>query len=103
MSPALHIVFLPSAKADIQSAIEWYESRQYEMGKKFKTEVVRAIDSMPDPVKGYAPVYMNLSRVFVKKFPYVIYFKMDTDRNRLVIYAVLHKKQNRENILKKRV
>ena len=71
--------------------------------KDLKKEIVIAIDSVLHPVKAYGPVYMSLSRVFVNKFPYVIYFKIDTDRNRLIVYAVLHEKQNKENVLKKRM
>lgn len=103
MSSSFHIVVLPSAKSDIQLAIDWYESSQIGLGKRFKKEIVIAIDSVLHPVKAYRPVYMSLSRVFVNKFPYVIYFKIDTDGNRLIVYAVLHEKQNRENVLKKRM
>lgn len=84
-------------------ATDWYESSQIGLGKRFKKEIVIAIDSALHPVKAYGPVYMSLSRVFVNKFPYVIYFRIDADRNRLIVYAILHEKQNRKNILKKRV
>jgi len=46
---------------------------------------------------------MSLSRIFVKDFPYVVYFKTDSTKNRIVIYAVLSEKQNREDALEKRV
>ncbi len=71
--------------------------------ENFKKKIITAIDSILNPQKGYGPVYLSLSRVFVEKFPYVIYFKMDVARNRLVVYAVLNEKQNREDVLKKRV
>lgn len=99
---ALHTVILSAAKSDIQSAYDWYESRQVGLGKQFKQEIIQAIDSIPDSRKGYGPVYLNLSRVFVKKFPYVIYFKIDFTRNRVVVYAILNEKQNREDILQDR-
>ncbi len=97
------IVFLPPAKSDIQSAIHWYEKQKTGLDKRFKKYLINAIDSLSDPIKGYGPVYMNLSRIPVRKFPYVIYFKIDLLRKKIVIYAVLHKKQSRENVLKERV
>jgi plasmid stabilization system protein ParE len=100
---ALHTVILSSAKSDIQSASDWYESRQVGLGKQFKQEIIQAIDSILDSRKGYGPVYLNLSRVFVKKFPYVIYFKIDSTRNRVVVYAILNEKQNREAMLRDRI
>ncbi len=96
------LVFLPSARADIKSAVEWYEKKQFGLGKKFRQEVVKTVDSVLDPRRGYGTVYMNLSRVFVKKFPYVIYFNFDAVRERMVVFAVLHEKQNRDEILRER-
>lgn len=100
---SFEIVILPSAKSDIESAINWYESRNAGLGKRFLQQVIKAIDSLLDPRKGYGVVYMSLSRVFVKDFPYVIYFKTDSTKNRIVIYAILSEKQNREDVLEKRV
>ena len=96
------LVVLPFAKSDIQHAFEWYESKQFDLGKKFKVQVVKSIDTLLDSRRDFGSIYMGLSRVFVKKFPYVVYFRKDPKRNRLVIYAVLHEKQNRE-ILKQRI
>lgn len=87
---SFHIVILPSAKSDIQRAAIWYEGKEIGLGKKLKYQIVKAIDLIGDPVRGYAPVYMNLSRVFVEKFPYIIYFKSDERRQRIVVYALLH-------------
>jgi plasmid stabilization system protein ParE len=103
LSSLLHIVVLPSAKSDIKLAADWYESNQIGLGKKFKSEIFIAFDSILHPAKGYGPVYMGLSRMFVNNFPYVIYFRPDTKRNRIVVYAVLHEKQHRQVILEKRV
>ena len=102
MTMLISLVVVPFAKLDIQHAFEWYESKQYDLGKRFKVQVVKAIDILLDSRKDYGSIYMGLSRVFVKKFPYVVYFRKDSKRNRIVIYAVLHEKQNRE-ILKKRI
>jgi plasmid stabilization system protein ParE len=99
----LQIVILPSAKSDIQSAYDWYENQQTGLGRKFAEQVVKAIDILHDTLRGYGAVYMSLSRIFVKNFPYVIWFKTDSVGDKVVIYAVLNEKQNREDILKKRI
>ena len=95
-------VVLPQAKSDIQSATDWYENQQQGLGKKFKQQIIKAIDAIGDPVRGYGFVYINLSRVFVEKFPYCIYFIMDEVKQTVVIYAVLHGKQNRNSTLEQR-
>lgn len=55
---ALHTVILSFAKLDIQSASDWYESRQVGLSKRFKQEIIQAIDSILDARKGYGPVYL---------------------------------------------
>lgn len=97
------VVVLPLARTDILHASNWYESQQEGLGKRFRQEIAKAIDSLYDPVKGYGPVYMSLSRIFVQQFPFVIYFKNDSSRNCMVVYAVLHRKQDRGSVLKQRL
>lgn len=96
------IVFLPAAKNDIKNASDWYENRRPGLGKEFRKIIVETTDSLSDQIKEYGPVYMGLSRIITKKFPFVIYFQKDVNRSRLVVYAVLHKKQNKD-ILKRRI
>jgi hypothetical protein len=69
------IVVIPSAKADIKSAEKWYETQQEGLGKKFKLQIVKAIDSIAEPVRGNGPVYVSLSRAFIEKFPYCSTFE----------------------------
>src|SRR5437868_20628 len=97
------LVVLPSAKSDLQSAVIWYEDKQIGLGRRFKLEVINSIDSLNNPLKEYSPALLNLSRIFVKNFPYIIYFKKDISRQRIVVYAILHEKQDRDVILKGRL
>lgn len=99
---AFAIVFLPAAKIDIKNASAWYDDKRFGLGKDFRKAIVETTDSLSDQMKEYGQVYMGLSRIITKRFPFVIYFKKDAGRDRLVVYAVLHKKQNRD-ILKKRL
>jgi len=96
------IVVLPSAKSDLQSAADWYEKKKFGLGKRFSEEIIKAIDSIDNPVKEYGSAFLNLSRIFVKHFPYIIYFRKDLSRQRIIVYAILHDKQDRELILKER-
>lgn len=91
------------AERDIQLAQKWYEKKSPELGKKFKLQIVNAIDSLLDPKIEYGSVYNGLSRIFVKRFPYVIYYRRHDTQNRIIVYAILHEKQNRDSVLKGRV
>ena len=93
---AFTIVFLPPAKTDIKTASQWYEDKQRGLGKEFRKDIIETSDSLSEQIKEYGPVYMELSRIITKRFPFVIYFKKDVYRSRLVVYGVLHKKQSRD-------
>lgn len=95
----VRIVLLPSARSDIQIAAKWYESKQKGLGKSFKLSLADSIEMLKDPMRAYGPYVSGLSRIFVTDFPYCIYFKSDESRKQLVIYAVLHEKQQRDEIL----
>jgi hypothetical protein len=58
------IVVLPSANADIKSAKKWYEIQQEGLGKKFKLQIIKAIDSIVEPVRGYGSVYYESEQNF---------------------------------------
>ncbi|MGC4037213.1 MAG: type II toxin-antitoxin system RelE/ParE family toxin [Chitinophagaceae bacterium] len=93
------IVIVPKAKEDLISAVAWYEEKQYNLGKRFQGEIIKTIDSLNNPVKYYGPVYRGLSRVFVKQFPYVLYFKKDISTQCITVFAILHEKQDKISAL----
>lgn len=96
------IVLLPLAGKDIRVAIEWYDEKSYGLGEKFREEVFAQIDRIKDDFLERGPVYEGVSRVLVKKFPYIIYYQKDPVTETITVYAVLHKKQDK-GILSKRV
>jgi hypothetical protein len=63
------------ANADIARAAEWYEERSEGLGKRFvdRVEAITRIEANPE---GYAPVFKNLRRCNVAKFPYALWFEV---------------------------
>jgi len=96
------IAILPGAKKDILEAYKWYEDQRESLGGKFERKIIVDIDKLQSDFVQHEPVYKGLSRVFMKGFPYQIYFKKDESGKVIVIHAVLHNKQSRI-ILNKRV
>lgn len=96
------ILILPDARRDILKASEWYENQSESLGGKFERKTIDHIDKLQSDFIEYGAVYKGLSRVFIKDFPYQIYFRKDEDLKIIIIHAVLHSKQSR-TILKKRI
>jgi hypothetical protein len=68
------IFILPEARKDIFEASQWYESQSKGLGAKFEGKIIAYVDSLRSDFIQHQKAYKELSRVFVKGFPYQIYF-----------------------------
>lgn len=84
------IVILSDARKDILKASEWYENQSERLGKKFQRKTIDYIDKLQSDFVEYGEVYKGLRRVFMKGFPYQIYFKKDEEWKIITIHAILH-------------
>lgn len=66
----------PEAIIDIQEAIDWYNTQQKNLGKKFYTAVLHQIDSL---VKNphFEIRYDEVHCFPLKKFPFMIHYTID--------------------------
>jgi len=93
----LYKVFIePRVLTDIQRAIDYYDSRQPGLGKKFKATIdthLSIISKNP-----FFQIRYNAIRCLpVKKFPFLIHFIIDEKRKEVFILSVFHtSKNNRE-------
>jgi len=71
------IKFTEGAAKEIENAGLWYSEKQYGLDRRFNKSISSAIEKLQSDKVVYGPVYRGLSRVFVKNFPYQIYFKKD--------------------------
>ena len=85
---SLSVVLRPEAKADLLEARDWYEHQQLGLGDAFADsvdEVVARIENMP---RMYAMVFLEVRRGKLRGFPYLIYYRVLSDRSEVI--AVLH-------------
>ncbi|MEP7128385.1 MAG: type II toxin-antitoxin system RelE/ParE family toxin [Chitinophagales bacterium] len=88
------VVLLPSAREDYVSAKQWYEEQRKGLGYQFKQSVVSKIEELADRPHQYPVVLKSIRKISVKRFPYLIYFFIDKERSRIIIYGILHGKRN---------
>jgi plasmid stabilization system protein ParE len=88
----LPIVLRPDAEADLHGAREWYEAHRAGLGDDF----VAAIDQLLGRVQArpelYEAVQGDVRRGKVKRFPYVVYYRVLADR--IEVIGVLHGSRN---------
>ncbi len=84
----LAAAFRPEAEADVLETRDWYERQQYGLGDAFRDsldQIVVRIETMPQM---YAVVFRDVRRGKLRRFPYVIYYRVLSDR--IEVIAVLH-------------
>ena len=96
------IIFLVEAIDEIEQAGKWYAAQQPDLDKRFTETILVTIERLQSDKIIYGAVYRGLSRVLVKRFPYIIYFKKDIGSNLIIIYGILHIKQSRSQLDKRR-
>jgi plasmid stabilization system protein ParE len=84
----LPIVLRPKAEADLLQTRDWYEQESSELAEAFADsfeEIIARIEAMPEV---YAVALHNLRRGKLRRFPYLIYYRLLSDR--IEIIGVLH-------------
>ncbi len=84
------VLLRPEAELDIQDAFEWYEQRQKGLGSEF----VRMVDSYFSKIQknsiAYPTIHRETQRVLLRRFPYGVFYVLDTERERVVVLACIH-------------
>jgi plasmid stabilization system protein ParE len=87
------VLLEPRALADIQQAIDYYDSRQAGLGKKFESTIDKhflVISRNPF----FQIRYSGIRCLPVKKFPFLIHFVVDEKRKEVFIISVFHTSKN---------
>jgi len=83
--------FLPEARQDLIETRQWYDLRQAGFGTVFARAFADAIERMQAQPLSYPAVVGSIRRVILQRFPYAIYFRVETDE--IVVLAV-HSRQD---------
>jgi len=74
---------------DIQNGIDWYNSRQKGLGKKFFDAVQQEYKTLrKNPV--FQVRYDNVRCLPMKRFPYMIHFIVDESAKKVVVLGVIN-------------
>ncbi|SDS32396.1 type II toxin-antitoxin system RelE/ParE family toxin [Opitutus sp. GAS368] len=82
----------PAAEADLAAARDWYEQRRAGLGLEFLDETARALHELKQEPERPRLYYRNFRRVFLRRFPYKIFYQVIGLR--IVVFRVLHAKQD---------
>lgn len=84
----LPIVLRPEAEADLLQAHHWYEQEGSELAEAFADSLDEMIDRIEAMPELYAVALKNIRRGKLRKFPYLVYYRVLPDR--VEVIGVLH-------------
>ena len=84
---------LPEARAELVEAADWYDRRQSALGNELLSEVDAAFESIRSRPQSLPAVEryggkLDLRRLLLKKFPYVIYVVCREDE--VIVASIAH-------------
>jgi plasmid stabilization system protein ParE len=85
---SLPIVLRPEAAADIRWARGWYEAQRAGLGDDFAEAVDQLFARIQNSPEIYEIAHGNVRRGKLKRFPYVVYYRVHPDR--IEVIAALH-------------
>ena len=85
---SLPVVLRPEAQNDLLYGRDWYDGQSPGRGDLFTDEVEQALARIALRPEMYAVLYRGVRPCKVRKYPYVIYYRVLSDR--IDVIGVLH-------------
>ena len=78
----------PEAELDLVVAAGWYEAHRRGLGAEFLNELELLVASLAENSDLYAEQLTGVRRVFARRFPYVVYYRIIDDD--VVVLSIMH-------------
>ena len=69
------IIVRPAAAAEMEEAFRWYEGQRPGLGEEFREAFRDALNTIAAHPDLYQVVHRRTRRVFLKRFPYGVYYR----------------------------
>lgn len=83
------LIIDPRAIQDIQKAIDYYDEQQPGLGLRFEDVVNKKLVALKKS-PFFQIRYDNVRCLPLKKFPYMVHFTINEQKNNITIHAVFH-------------
>ena len=87
------------AREDIDEAVEWYDEQKSGLGDLFLQRLNESFSAIQQNPASFKRVYRQLRQSALKKFPYVVLYKVEN--NIILIYCVFHTSKDPKKKLKR--
>lgn len=80
--------FLPQVETDVLNGYLWYEPKAVGLGEEFLRVSYACFDGLARNPMAHQKVHGELGRCLLRRFPYAIYFRVETDL--VVVFGLFH-------------
>jgi plasmid stabilization system protein ParE len=91
------LVIRPRAETDLREAQDWYDSQRAGLGEEFVAEIEAALRALVRDPQRYTVYYRGFRRVFVRRFPYKLFYRLEDDR--VIVSRILHARRDHPQFL----
>lgn len=81
-----------AAELDVAAAQMWYETQHSGLGAEFQVEISNIVTRLIKNPFLYAAVYRDVRRAVVRRFPYLIWYRVLGDK--VTVLACTHSRMN---------
>jgi plasmid stabilization system protein ParE len=89
---SLPVVLTPEAEDELDEAAQWYEQQAAGLGVDLVAKVRVALASIGAIPTIHAPVYRDIRRAMIRRFPYSVFYRVHPDR--IEVLAVFHNRRD---------
>ncbi|HAZ60467.1 MAG TPA: hypothetical protein DCY89_02690 [Gammaproteobacteria bacterium] len=86
------VFFRRAAQREFGDAVLWYEERRVGLGREFRAEIERAIESVAHNPSRFPLMHRDIRCVRARRFPYSVFFRVEPMR--VVVLAVFHARRD---------
>lgn len=97
------VKLLPIVLTDLRKAKKWYRLKSKTLAMEFKLELDKEINYIAKNPEHYQLKYKGLRQSLVTRFPYAIYYILEEEKERIVVFAVLHTSRNPEIVMNRQI
>ena len=88
------VVVTEAAERDINGAAVWYEDESLGLGREFLGAIAAGLQQIEDNPKQFPIVHRDKRRALLRRFPYGLYFRLESTT--VVVVGCFHGHRNQE-------
>ena len=88
------VLYNPEGYIDIQESVDWYNEQQPGLGRKFYSVLKNQLRKLEKSALQFSIRYDEVRCMPLKKFPFMIHYRIDKENETVYVEAVFHTHRN---------